>query len=187
MSTPRHVRRHRTITLVTRVKPGRSIVNRLFFAIAVLFPSTVRIAELGTVHTTRWSLLTRVPYNGPPQVRGRLHRTLLLWESDYTGPAQPYIAAFVRLLSREIDRTWRTSEGFPGVQRVGPVVDYINDVTQEPTYCYAAFPQETERTVNAALRVAREHRWLCDAAREGSPAGFRAVHDGFLRRRQGDL
>jgi hypothetical protein len=105
--------RHETITLATRLKPFRTAYNRLLFVGARLVPRLVGIHRLGTVHTTRWTLLTRIPYNGRPQVRARPAAPVLLWESDYTGLTQPYIAAFVQVLGPQIDRLWRPTSPRP--------------------------------------------------------------------------
>lgn len=181
--------RHRTITLVTQMRPGSPPYNRLLFLGTRLVPRLIGIRKLGTVHTTRWSVLTRIPYNGPPQVRARPRRPVLLWESDYTGLTEPYISAFVRVLPFQIGLTWRTSYGFPGTRAITPLSAYIARSSVEPSYAWAAVPAATERTVASGLEVAREHALLCVAAADEtlSDRGFRAVYQGFLRRRQADL
>ena len=181
--------RHQTITLVTRMRPGTPPYNRLLFLGTRLFPRLIGISKLGSVSTTRWSVLTRIPYNGPPQVRARPQRPVMLWESDYTGLTQPYIAAFVRVLPFQIGLTWRTSYGFPGTRAITPLSDYIARSSVEPSYVWAACPGATERTVRSGLAVAREHALLQAAATDEalSDSGFRAVYRGFLRRRQADL
>ena len=181
--------RHRTITLVTRMRPGTPIYNRVLFVGSSLFPRLIGIGKLGTVHTTRWSVLTRIPYNGPPQVRARPHRPVLLWESDYTGLTEPYISAFVRVLPLQIGLTWRTSYGFPGTRAITPLSAYIARSAVEPSYAWAACPDASEGMVTSGLAVAREHALLRAAAADQalSDSAFRAVYRGFLRRRQADL
>ena len=187
MTVPSPCSRHRTITLVTKMRPGRTPYNRLLFLGASLVPRTIGISLLGSVHTTRWSILSRIPYNGPPQVRARPEHPLMLWESDYTGLPAPYIASFVRVLARQIDWTWRTSYGFPGVRTITPLAEYIAASSRDSAYSYAACPDASERMVTSALEVAREHPFLCVAAQQSAPAEFGVVYRGFLRRRQADL
>jgi hypothetical protein len=181
--------RHQTITLVTRMRPGTAPWNRALFLGTRLFPRLIGIAKLGSVHTTRWSVLTRIPYNGRPQVRARPQRPVLLWESDYTGLVGPYVAAFVRVLPLQIGLTWRTSYGFPGTRSITPLSAYIERSSVAPSYAWAACPQASERMVTSGLAVAREHALLRAAAADARlpDSGFRAVYEGFLRRRQADL
>lgn len=179
--------RARMITVLTPLKPFGVLRSRLSFLATRLFPGLVHIGPLDSVYFTRWSLLRKIPYNGPPQVRDRLASPYLVWESDWTGVMEPYIEAFVYAVGPQINRTWATSYGFPGTGSVTALREYIEHLSHPGGYSYCAYPAASVRMVRSALAVEREHRFLEQAARTSSAADFAVVYRGFLRRRQEDL
>jgi hypothetical protein len=179
--------RARAITVITPLKPLGTLFPRLRFAVGQRFPSTVKIHQLSTVYFTRWSIVPSIPYNGPPQVPEKLDHPYLLWESDYSGPDGPYIEAFAYVIGHQIDRTWRSSYGFPGTSSITALTRYLMRLALPVAYRYSAYPAASVTMVESALRVQREHRYLLEAARTATPAEFGVVYRGFLTRRQGDL
>jgi hypothetical protein len=179
--------RARAITLLTPIRPFGTLYSRLMFGLASLFPATMGIDRLSSVYFTRWSILTALPYNGPPQVPEALAHPVLVWESTYDGLTEPYIEAFTYVIGRQIDRTWATSYGFPGTRTITDLKQYIGNLRLPGAYYFAAYPTATVRMVMSALAVAREHRFLREAARTCTPEEFAVAYRGFLTRRQGDL
>ena len=83
------------------------------------------LGPLKSVYFIRWSVLTSLPYNGPPQVRERPPRPLLLWETVYSAPTEPYVETFIHAVGDNVRRIWRTSHGFPGTGSVTDLAGYI--------------------------------------------------------------
>jgi hypothetical protein len=175
------------ITLLTPVKPFRTPWLRLMFHLTRWFPGLLALRPLKSVYATRWTILTAIPYNGPPQVPERLPRPYLLWESSYSGGTETYIEAFVAAVSPQIRHTWGSSHGFPGTESVTELENYILRFRCPGSYSWSAYPAASVRMVLSALAVAREHRYLADAAGSCSPGQFAVLYRGFLARRQGDL
>ncbi|HEY0359061.1 MAG TPA: hypothetical protein VGD11_10805 [Mycobacteriales bacterium] len=179
--------RARAITLLSPIKPAGALRTWLTMAAVRQFPSIMGIRKLRSVHFIRWSLLTSIPYNGSPQVPDGLAQPILVWESTFNGVLEPYIEAFTYVVGRQIDQTWAEAYGFPGTRSITALKRYIGALTVPGAYYYAAHPTATVRTILSGLEVAREHRYLVEAARTSSPEEFAAIYHGFLTRRQGDL
>ena len=181
-----HGRAH-AITVLTPVKPLGTLRLRIGFVLTRVFPKLVGIAPLGSVYYTRWSILQRPPYNGPPQPGSRPRRAYLAWETTWSGVVEPYIEAFVHAVGPQIERTWGSSYGFPGARQVTALREYIQRLSLTGSYFWSAYPQASVRMVCAALEVAKEHEFLVEAARRSTPEEFDVVYRGFLERRQADL
>lgn len=179
--------RTRGITVVTAVQPLRIGVTRFFFSLGRAYPPLMGFRDLRAIYFTRWSILVRPPYNGPPQPAERPQHPQLLWETDYTGQADPYIEAFVYRIPVQIRQTWGTSYGFPGTASIRRLRRYIQQTAVPIAYRYAAHPEATVREVLSALEVAREHDFLVDAARSSDAAEFQRVYRGYLQRRVREL
>ncbi|MGR6967774.1 hypothetical protein ACU610_25265 [Geodermatophilus sp. URMC 61] len=175
------------ITVLTALMPLDALRLRVLFALTRRFPQLGGLGPLKSVYFTRWSVLTSLPYNGPPQVPERLGHGRLLWETVYSAPTEPYVEAFVHGVGSKVRRIWRRSYGFPGTGSVTALAGYIGELAIPGAHNWAAYPTATVRTVLAALDVAREHRYLVQAARTASPEEFAVLYRGFLDRRKGDL
>src|SRR5919112_3752608 len=56
------------------------------------------LKQLSFIHAARWSLVWRIPYNGPPQPRTRFRYPRLFFESNFNGGWEEYIDAFSYVL-----------------------------------------------------------------------------------------
>jgi hypothetical protein len=175
------------ITVLTALKPLGGPWLRVLFALTRLVPGLTGLGPLKSVHFIRWTVLTSLPYNGPPQVRERLPHPLLLWETVYSAPTEPYVETFVHGVGDKVRNIWWTSHGFPGTRSVTGLAGYIGELSIPGAHGWSAHPGATVRTILSALDVAREHRYLVRAARNTSPTEFAVIYRGFLDRRQGDL
>ena len=184
---PDTVGRAGMITVLTALEPLDALRLRALFALTRHFPQLGGLGPLKSVYFTRWSVLTSLPYNGPPQVREQLGHGRLLWETVYSAPTEPYVEAFVHAVGTKVRRIWGRSYGFPDSGSVTALAGYIGSLAVPGAYGWSAYPEATVRTVLAALDVAREHRHLAQAARTASPQEFAVLYRGFLDRRKGDL
>jgi hypothetical protein len=175
------------VTLLTPLTPLSSLILRVLFCATRWRPSLMGLRPLTSVYATRWCILTSLPYNGPPQVPERPGRPYLVWESAYSGGTATYIEAFVAAIAPQIVLTWGGCYDFPGTRSVTQLTKYIVRFRCPGTYSWSAYPSASVRMVLSALAVAREQRFLSDAACSTSPAEFAVLYRGFLARRQGDL
>ncbi|WP_138731866.1 hypothetical protein [Modestobacter excelsi] len=175
------------ITVLTALKPLGGPWLRALFALTRHVPGLTGLGPLKSVHFIRWTVLASLPYNGPPQVRERLPHRLLLWETVYSAPTEPYVETFVHGVGDKVRNIWSTSHGFPGTRSVTGLAGYIGELSITGAHCWSAHPGATVRTTLSALDVAKEHQYLVRAARNTSPTEFAVIYRGFLDRRQGDL
>jgi hypothetical protein len=176
------------ITVLTAVEPLGTLRLRVLFALTGRIPALTGLGPLKSVHFIRWTVVPRrLPYNGRPQVRERLPHRLLLWETVYSAPTEPYVETFVHAVGDKVRKIWRTSHGFPGTGSVNALAGYIGELSVPGAHCWSAHREATVRTVLSALEVAKEHRYLAEAARTTTPEEFAVLYRGFLARREGDL
>ena len=176
------------ITVLTAVQPFGALRLRVLFALTGRIPALTGLGPLRSVHFIRWTVVPRpLPHNARPQVRERLPHRLLLWETVYSAPTEPYVETFVHAVGDKVRKIWRTSHGFPGTGSVGALAGYIGELSIPGAHGWSAHPEATVRTVLSGLEVAKEHRYLVEAARTTTPEEFAVLYRGFLARREGDL
>lgn len=180
------VGRTRMITLITPLRPFRILMVRFFFLLSRIFPSILGIEPMKAVHFTYWTLVTRMPYNGPPQALERPKRPWILWGSVFNADIDPYVEAFVAVVAPQINLTWGGALGFPGTKSVVALRSYIEDLATMSAYRYSAYPDATVRTVLSAFEIAREQPYL-EAAANGDADEIARVYRGFLSRREQDF
>jgi hypothetical protein len=175
------------ITVLTALEPFGALRLRVLFALTGRIPALTGLGPLKSVHFIRWTVVPRPPYNGRPQVPERLPHRLLLWETVYSAPTEPYVETFVHAVGDRVRKIWRTSHGFPGTGSVTALAGYIGELSIPGAHFWSAHREATVRTVLSALEVAKEHRYLARAARATTPEEFAVLYRGFLARREGDL
>jgi hypothetical protein len=175
------------LTLCTPIKKKYVLWVRLLLFLAQTFPVFQGMAQFRTIYFTRWSVLSRIPHNGPPQLPEELKRPILLWETNYNGDIHQYVEAFSVVIPGQINRTWSTSYGFPGASPITPLVDYIDSVRYPVLFYHSAYPEASVRMIQSAQRIAALHGELRAVAETGDDAAFAAAYERFLERSQGDL
>ena len=88
------------ITVFSSVKWLGRLWLPLVFWYAKHFPkSTGTLGRLSFIHFARWTLVRRIPYNGPPQRQEQLSYPRLFFESNFNGGWEEYIDAFSYVLT----------------------------------------------------------------------------------------
>jgi hypothetical protein len=143
------------ITVFSSVNRLGQLWLPLVFLYARLFPkSTGTLGRLSFIHFARWTLVRRIPYNGPPQRKETLNYPRLFFESNFNGGWQEYIDAFSHILTTGMKAFWGTSYGFPQPLPTGPFKEYIKENELEASHFYSAYPEATTTMVLAALDLA---------------------------------
>ena len=138
------------------------------------------ILQFDFIHFVRWTIVTRIPHNGPPQAPDRLNYPYLFFESNFDGPWRHYIDAFAYIIPKDIRLVWGRGPSFPGPPPAEPLKAWIARNSMEGGYYYCAYPDASTRMVKGSLAV-REgvERLLADAARQ-SPDVFKASYERML-------
>ena len=170
------------ITVLTPMKPGGSLVERVVLFVAKHVPMLNKaLTTLSFIHFARWAILTTIPYNGPPQKREKLRYDYLFFETNFNGTWDEYIDVFSEVIPERMSAIWGTSFGFPGPRPVGPFKDYIHRNDLPINHFYAAYPEATTKDVLAALAVRdRFASFREQAARSTDPEEFERQCPAFL-------
>jgi hypothetical protein len=145
------------ITVLTPVRSGHTALLRIvLFVGAHVKQLTEALEKLSFIHYARWTIVTDLPYNGPPQKRDKLHYDYLFFETNFNGTWDEYIDAFSEVVPTRMRAIWGSSFGFPGPQPVGPFKAYIHANDLPIAHYYAAYPEATTKAILAALRVRKQ-------------------------------
>jgi hypothetical protein len=138
------------------------------------------LRKLSFIHAARWSIVRRIPYNGPPQREVVLHHPHLYFESNFNGGWEEYIDAFSYVLRTGMWGFWGSSYGFPGAVPPHPFKEYIHQNEIEADHYYSAYPEATATMVLAALQLEPRIRALHHRAEQMSAEEFQAAWSTFL-------
>jgi hypothetical protein len=159
---------------------GRVYLPILFFLAKRVPKLTETLRQLSFIHFARWTLVTRIPHNGPPQPEQKLRYAHMYFESNFNGGWEEYIDAFAHVLTRNIAIFFGASYGFPGALPVGPFKAYIHANETEASHYYSAYPQATITIVKAALELEDKLAPLRRAAPAMDPADFADAYRRLL-------
>ncbi len=142
------------ITVFSSVKWWGRLWLPLVFWFATHVPKSAgTLAKLSFIHFARWTLVRRIPYNGPPQKQQQLAYPRLFFESNFNGGWEEYIDAFSHILTKGMKFFWGSSYGFPTPLPTAPFKRYIKEHEIEASHFYSAYPQATTTMVLAARRL----------------------------------
>jgi hypothetical protein len=181
--------RSTAITVLTPIRPGGTSLERLVFFLGEHIKMLNQaLAELSFIHYARWTIVTGLPFNGPPQQREKLHYDYLFFETNFNGTWDEYIDAFSEVVPSRMKSIWGTSFGFPGPQPVGPFKAYIHANDLPIAHYYGAYPDATTKMVLSALSIRTAFdAFRASAAKITDPDEFRTAYDDFLTGIQHDL
>ena len=142
------------------------------------------LRQLSFIHAARWSIVRRLPYNGPPQPKRRLRHAHLYFESNFNGGWEEYIDAFSYILTLGMWAFWGSSRGYPSAVPPGPFKAYIREHAIDASHYYSAYPEATATMILAALELEPRVRGLAERGRGMSPEQFSAEWRNFLTEAQ---
>jgi hypothetical protein len=160
--------------------PGRIFLPILFFVTRKFPKLTVTLRQLSFIHFARWTVISKLPYNGPPQRKGRFKYQHMYFESNFNGGWEEYIDAFSHILARGMTGFWGTSFGFPKPLPTAPFKRYIQDNETEADHYYSAYPEATSTMIQRALVLDKQFAPLKRNAERMSPDEFAAAYRTFL-------
>lgn len=184
------------ITVFSTIRPLRNLLapvpGRVFlpvlFALTRKFPQlTVALRQLSFIHFARWTVISKLPYNGPPQKKGRFRYQHMYFESNFNGGWEEYIDAFSHILAQGMTAFWGTSYGFPKPLPTAPFKAYIQSNETEADHYYSAYPDATSTMIQRALELDKRLAKLKQDAKTMDPGAFAAAYRKFLTESQNSL
>jgi hypothetical protein len=182
--------RARALTVISPVRTPWPLVLKLVFALVQAVPGLTRVVrELSFIHYAHWSLVGRIPENGPPQRPEELRYTHLLFVTNYNGTWNQYIDAFARILTLGMRVFWGSSYGFPGPTPTEPFKSYIRHNELASGHYYCAYPRAGVTMISSALSVQGRFQALREIAADPTttPEAFAGAYRRFLTDAQHDL
>ncbi len=169
------------ITVFSTVKLwGRAFLPVLFTVTGRIPKLTGTLRQLSFIHFARWTIISKLPYNGPPQRKGRLRYAHMYFESNFNGGWEEYIDAFSHILTRGMTAFWGSSYGFPKPLPTAPFKKYIQDNETEADHYYSAYPEATSTMIQRSLHLDEKFAALARDAERMDPDAFAAAYKAFL-------
>jgi hypothetical protein len=176
------------ITVFSTIKlRGRGFLPILFLVTRTFPQLTGTLRQLSFIHFARWSVIGRLPYNGPPQKKGRFRYPHMYFESNFNGGWEEYIDAFSHILTSGMTAFWGSSYGFPKPLPTAPFKKYIQDNETEADHYYSAYPDATSTMIQRALELDKRLETLKRDAQRLQPDAFAAAYRRFLTESQNAL
>jgi hypothetical protein len=171
-----------SITLWTTQKPwARFLMPGLFAASRLAHKRLLKDMDtLSFISFASWSLMRRIPYNGPPQMLRRLRFDHMFFEVSFNGGWDQYVDASVRILTGGMKTYWGSSRGFPGPLPGSGFKAFFRRHELPCAHYYCAYPEATVNTVRQALALEPELDALAARAAGMDPDGFGAAWESFL-------
>lgn len=175
-----------SITLFTAQRPPGRFSMPLLFAVSRFAPKLLLkdMDALSFISFASWSLIRRIPYNGPPQRLRRLRVPHLFFDVSFNGGWDQYVDASVRILTTGMKTYWGTSSGFPGPLPGSGFKAFFRRHELSCSHYYCAYPDATVRTVRQALALEPRLDALAAQAAAMDDATFEREWKAFLHEAQ---
>jgi hypothetical protein len=176
------------ITVFSTIKLwGRAFLPMLFALTKRQPRLTTTLVDLSFIHFARWSVISKIPYNGPGQPKQKLRYPHMYFESNFNGGWEEYIDAFSHILTSGMAAFWSSSYGFPKALPVGPFKEYIQANETDACHYYSAYPEATITMIKAALDLDDKLAPLKRNAAKMDPDAFAAAYKKMLTDAQRSL
>jgi hypothetical protein len=178
-----------SITLFTTQKAAGRVFMPFLFAASRFAPKQLLkdMDALSFISFASWSLIRRIPYNGPPQRLRRLRFPHLFFDVSFNGGWDQYVDASVRILTGGMKAYWGSSAGFPGPLPGGQFKAFFRRHEVPCSHLYCAYPEATVRTVRQALALEPGLDSLAARAEMLDSAAFAREWEAFLHEAQAHL
>lgn len=173
------------ITVFSTIKLQGRVFLPVLFAVTRRVPKlTGTLRQLSFIHFARWTVIGKLPYNGPPQKQGRFRYPHMYFESNFNGGWEEYIDAFSHILTSGMTAFWGSSYGFPKPLPTAPFKRYIQDNETEADHYYCAYPEATSTMIQRALVLDERLAKLKRDAKRMDPDAFAVAYRTFLTESQ---
>jgi hypothetical protein len=178
-----------SITLLTTQRAPGGFFMPALFALSRLAPKLLLkdMDALSFISFASWSLIRRIPDNGPPQRLRRLRFPHLFFDVSFNGGWDQYVDASVRILTTGMKTYWGTSAGFPGPLPGHAFKAFFRRHELPCSHYYCAYPDATVRMVRAATALEPKLDALAAHAAAMDDATFEREYKAFLHEAQAYL
>ena len=107
-------------------------------------------ARVSSTHMARLVVMDDVVYVGMPSCEEHLKSQYLIFETNFDGDLDTYLARMAREIPTEVDAVWQHCWGYPGVQDVDAFIAYMKKCQITTTFYFA---DVNDKTVEETLRA----------------------------------
>jgi hypothetical protein len=177
------------LNVITPMRPHRTWVNRLIFAVGRLNPGFLTgLLNLSIIHFARWVI---IPHDHWPTPRSEAKHVQandsMLFVSNFNGTWDQYIDSFSDGIPNGLDLFWYCSTSYPGSIPITAFKNYIRHNQIDTDYYYNATPGSAQRDIKSALRIWAGIDVLAKALPELDPEAFAALYARVTQALQNNL
>ncbi len=110
-------------------------------------------AKVSSTHLARLVVMDDVVYVGMPSCEEHLKSQYLLFETNFDGDLDDYLARMAREIGSEVHSVWQHCYGYPGVQDVNAFIAYMKQCQVTTTFYFADVNDKTVGQTLAALQT----------------------------------
>jgi hypothetical protein len=143
-----------------------------------------RVLALASITFAHWSLLDRLPPGRPRRASRRFPRGLsyLVFQSNFNGTRDLYLETFSVVVRWKMRLLWAGCCGVPDLIPISRYQAFAKQQDIAPVYYYSAYPEETTKTIGAALELRERFEAFAPRVESLSAERFAAEYDEFVTR-----
>ncbi len=110
-------------------------------------------AKVSSTHLARLVVMDDVVYVGAPSCEEHLKSQYLVFETNFDGDLDTYLARLAREIPDEVDAVWQHCWGYPGVKNVDAFIAYMKKCQITTTFYFADVNDKTVQQTLIALQT----------------------------------
>lgn len=175
------------LNVITPMRPHRTWVNRLIFAVGRLNPGFLTgLLNLSIIHFARWVIIPRDRWPGIGVEHGQANDSML-FVSNFNGTWDQYIDSFSDGIPNGLDLFWYSSTSYPGSIPITAFKNYIRHNQIDTDYYYNSTPGSAQRDIKSALRIWAGIDVLAKALPDLDPEAFAVLYARVTQALQNNL
>ncbi len=137
-------------------------------------------ARVSSTHMARLVVMDDVVYVGAPSCEEHLKSQYLVFETNFDGELDTYLARMAREIPEDVDAVWQHCWGYPGVQNVDAFVAYMKKCQVTTTFYFADVNNKTVQQTLIALQTQAAVAEFVQHAQGLSPSDLQRSFANFL-------
>ena len=143
---------------------------------------TSPFAKVSSTHICRLVVMDDVIYVGTPANEEHLNSKYLVFESNFDGELEPYLARMANEIPEVVESVWGHCVGYPGLRDVSAFVAYMKKCQITTTFYFADVNDHTVQSTLRALKVQASVADFIGKHQGESPAEIQAAFRAFYER-----
>jgi len=138
-------------------------------------------ARVSSTHMARLVVMDDVVYVGMPSCEEHLKSQYLVFETNFDGDLDTYLARMAGEIPTEVDGIWQHCWGYPGVQDVGAFISYMKMCQITTTFYFADVNNKTVQQTLKALQTQAAVAEFIEHNQGRTPAELQKSFANFLQ------